>query len=163
MRTQHFAAVTMAAVLGLATAMLPGDANARAGGGGGHGGGGGGHSGGARASFGGGSFSSGARASFSGGGGVRFSAPARSTVAFVGVTPRQQSHGFVSGGQRAHHGRRGHRGGGYYGTYGDTYAYGTFISGRSYNSCGWLKARYEDTGNHKWRKRYYECLNGDDD
>ncbi len=156
MRTRHMAAVAMAAVLGLATAMLPGAANARAGGGG--------HAGGARASFGGGNFSGGARASFSGGG-VRYSAPARSTVAFASVSPRRQSHSFVSGGQSAHHGRRGRRGSSYYGIYGATYAYGygAFVSGRSYNSCGWLKARYEATGLRKWRIRYHDCLNGDDD
>jgi hypothetical protein len=159
MRTRQFAGVALAVVFGLASAILPGDANAR--------GGGGGHGGGARASFGGGSFSGGARASFhGGGGGVRFSAPARQAAAFVGGAPRQ-AHGVVSGGHHVHHGRRGHRhgGGGYYGYYGSSYAYGyaTFISGRSYNSCGWLKARYEDTGLRKWRIRYQECLAGDDD
>jgi hypothetical protein len=157
MRTRHVTAAVLAVALGLATAITPDDAHARSNGGGG---GGGGKIGGSSH---GGSFGGGARASFSGGG-ARFSVVA-APRASVGMSPRP-AQGYVNAGQRVHHARRGHRGGGgYYGFYGDTYAYGygTFVSGRSYSTCGWLKARYEDTGQHKWRKRYYECLNGDDD
>ncbi len=138
--------------------------------------GGGGSGGGGRASFSGGGFSGGA--AFSGGGGsARISSGSRSTVNFVGtrqayvgnhVNVRRASvghanFGHVNAGRRFHDGRRGHRHhGGYYGTYGDNYGYTTFISGYA-SRCGWLRARYEDTGLRSWRQRYQACLDGDED
>jgi hypothetical protein len=160
MRAKQVAMAAMAAVFGLVSALLATEASARSRGGGGHSAGG----------HGGASYSGGARATFNAGvarsnfsnhntNGVRYAAGARPSVAFVGVSPPRHA-GLVSVGHGPRHVRRGHH---FIGGYTGYYGYGTFSSGRGYSACSWLKARYEDTGQHKWRARYYECLNGYDD
>ena len=167
MRRKLAAIAAMALISGLATVALVNDASAR-GGGGGHGGGGarassggGGSFSGGRASFSGGGFKGGA--AFSGGGGsARIASGPRFQANFVGVRPAHVA-GYVNSGRGFHNGKRGHRhNGGYSGYYGYGYGYTTFVSGYAYNSCGWLRARYEDTGLRTWRLRYQACINGDD-
>ena len=114
------------------------------------------------ASAGGGSFS------------ARAAAPAQRSAAvasFRAVAPAGiiRSAGFRAGQSREHFVRFSgeHRRHNYFRGYGYVAAFGSvplvsYGYASSYNSCRWLKARYEDTGLRKWRLRYEDCLAGDD-